>query len=239
MKRMVFLIICAVLVQAAQAEVTTRVCRADGMTPLELANPNIPHIYRPIMEGTHLTIIISSDTGEDWAGELALWDANQDYGMLYGRDYNEEHFNWEGSVLPAAGFDATVWEVPGDVEVNEVIYNSYGFQFSAVADDSEPGDWFIVDYNAISTGNCSVIFWDLNIDWDHPQYQLSFTQVKTRDFDDDGIVNFKDFVIFGSNWRRVDCQAPDNCSGTDLDGDGNIDVNDLKLFTNFWLEETR
>ena len=68
---------------------------------------------------------------------------------------------------------------------------------------------------------------------------MSFTHVRTRDFNDDGIVNFEDFAVLGSNWRRTDCTEPENCSGTDLDTDGDVDYIDLKSFADFWLETTR
>ncbi len=215
---------------AAHAEVFTRVCQADGNTPLELADPCIPFVYRPIMVGTHLTIIISSDTSDIWdGGELAIWDANQNYGVLSG-----------GSQLPAAGDMAIVWPVEELEEVNGQEHDASGFQFSGSGDDTAlVGDWFIVDYNAISVGTCSVIFYNWDVDFDNPLYQMSFTHVVTRDFNGDGIVDFEDFAVLGLNWRRANCSEPDNCSGTDLDADGYVGISDLIQFAEYWLEKTR
>ena len=52
--------------------VFTKVYLADGKTPLELADPNIPLLYRDVMAGTRLTIIVSSDSGGYWGGDLAI-----------------------------------------------------------------------------------------------------------------------------------------------------------------------
>ena len=71
MKRLISFIVLLVAAPAAHAEVFTRVCLADGNTPLELADPCIPFVYRPIMVGTRLTIII--DSNAEWllgGGEL-------------------------------------------------------------------------------------------------------------------------------------------------------------------------
>ncbi|MFA5251316.1 MAG: hypothetical protein WC454_01875 [Phycisphaerae bacterium] len=228
MKRLIFLILILVAAQAAHAEVSTRVCLADGNTPLELADPCIPFVYRPIMVGTHLTIIIDSDADGYWdGGELSIWDANQSYGVLSG-----------GSKFPAAGDMATIWPFSESEEVNGQWHEASGFRFMG-DDNASTGDWFIVDYNAIGLGTCSVVFYNWAVNWDYPLYEISFTHVRTRDFDDDGIVNFEDFAVLGSNWRRTDCIEPENCSGTDLDTDGDVDYIDLKSFADFWLETTR
>ena len=212
---------------AAYAEVSTKVCLTDGKTPLELTDPCIPLVYRPIMVGTHLTIIVSSDSSDIWSGgELTIWDANQNYGILSG-----------GLKLPAAGDMASV----DSVQQFEGVHDANGFVFLGGYDPSA-GDWFIVDYNAIGLGTCSVIFynWDnWDFDWDNPSYEMSFTHVRTRDFNDDGIVDFSDFAKLGWNWQRTDCGEPGNCSGTDLDTDGDVDYIDLALFADFWLETTR
>jgi hypothetical protein len=240
MKRLTFVIIFLVSAQGVHAEVSTRVCRADGTTPLELANPGIPHVYRQIMTGTHLTIITESNADGYWenGGELSIWDANQVRGELYGRDYSEETLDWAGSRFPAAGGTAAVWDFAEIEIVDEQEHDAKGFRLyndeNAIA-----GDWFILDYNAINIGTCSVIFYDRAIDAERPLYQIFFSQVRTSDFDDDGIVSFKDFALLGENWRRTDCQGSGNCSGTDLDVDGNIDFIDLKQFADFWLERTR
>lgn len=226
-KRSIFLIL-LFAAPSAKAEIFTRVCLADGNTPLELAEPYIPRVYRPIMVGTRLTVIINSDANGYWdGGELALWDANQNYGDLP-----------EGSLFPAAGERAIVYSFEETEIVDEQEHDAKGFRFSG-DDNAIAGDWFIIDYNAIEVGACSVIYYDFAMDWWHPQYELSFTHVVTRDFDDNGIVDFTDFAAFGSNWQRTDCLEPENCSGTDLDTDGVVEYTDLVLFADFWLETTR
>jgi hypothetical protein len=238
MKRLVLFILIMAIGSSAYATVSVTVYRADGLTLLPLADPCIPNVYRPIMVGTHLTIIVDSNADGYWDGELTIWDTNQDYGSLFGRGYSEETFDWAGSRFPAAGEMATVFELLGDEIVGEEIHSTKGFQFTAY-EDAIAGDWFILDYNATGIGSCPVVFFDRAKNPDYPVYQLSFTHVRTRDFDDDGIVNFNDFVLLGINWRRTDCQTQENCSGTDLDANGNVDFDDLKMFADFWLERTR
>jgi hypothetical protein len=231
MKKLIPFILMLAIIPALCAQVSTKVCLADGNTPLEPADPYIPFVYRPIMVGTRLTIIISSDIGEDyWGGGLYISDPYRDYGVLIGRDYNETTFDWEGSHLEAAGPGATVWDMPESLKS--------GFELATDAENITPGDWFIIDYNATNTGDCNVGFYDYAISGD-PIYNLSFIHVPSRDFNADGIVDFKDFAVLGLNWRRTDCSEPDNCSGTDLDADGYVDISDLKLFAEYWLETTR
>ena len=231
MKRLTFCIALLSVVSAVQAEIFTTVYMADGNTPLELVDP---YVYRPIMAGTHLIIIVSSDTNDYWFGTLTIWDANQNNGQLYARDYNDETSDWKGSRFPAAGDGAAVWDYAGNAEE----HNYIGFEL--VGGDPSlnaiPGNWFIIDYNAIASGNCTVKFYDGNLDVEYP---LFFTQVITRDLNNDGVVDFEDFTVLGQNWQRTDCLSPGYCSGSDLDEDGDVDLTDLKLFADFWLERTR
>jgi hypothetical protein len=228
MKRLISFIVLLIVAPAAHAKILTRVCLADGNTPLELADPCIPFVYRPIMVGTHLTIIVSSDTGGDyWGGGLYIEDPYMDYGTLFGRDYNVTTYDWMGSHLEAAGTGATVWYYSES-------YKS-GFELATDYENATAGDWFIIDYNATNVGDCNVSFYDYDVE--DPIY-LVFTHVPLPDFNDDGIVNFEDFAVLGSNWR-TDCSKPQNCSGTDLDADGYVGISDLKLFAEHWLEKTR
>jgi hypothetical protein len=225
-KRFISLIVLLIAAPAVHADIFTRVCLSDGNTPLALADPCIPFVYRPIMVGTHLTIIISSTTDGYWTGgELTLWDANQNYGYLSG-----------GSQFSAAGDMAIV----SPVQELEGAHDANGFVFWGGYNPSA-GDWFIVDYEAINPGNCSVNFYDYDVDPFNPLYEMSFTHVGKGDFNADGIINFEDFAIFGSNWRRNDCSQPDNCSGADLDADpdGHVNISDLMQFAEYWLEKTR
>ncbi len=209
------------------AQVSTRVCLADGSTLLELADPCIPFVYRPVMVGTHLTIIISSDSDGYWGGgETSIWDENRDYGILSGV-----------TQLPAAGEMAFFWHFEESEEVDGQFHDANGFRFSG-DEAAVAGDWFVIDYIATDVGFSSVVFYDWDVDFFNPLYQMSFTHVRTRDFNDDGIVNFADFAVLGSNWRRTDCVEPENCSGADLDADGFVDVTDLKLFAEYWLGKT-
>jgi len=231
MKKIMVFILFLGITSTAAGEVSTRVCLADGNTPFEPVDPNLPHIIYPdIMVRTKLTIIVDSNVAEYWSGNLDLADANMDYGVLSGRDYNDTTMDWEGSRFDAAGVEARVWdrEEPG----------IDGFSLYTGSTGIETGDWFIIDYNAIEVGDCNVGFYDHSIDFFNPIYWLDFSHVRTRDFNNDTIVNFLDFAVLASYWRATDCSDPNWCEGTDLDVDGDVDPNDLMLFVNYWLEKT-
>lgn len=50
------------------------------------------------------------------------------------------------------------------------------------------------------------------------------------------IVNFKHYAIFASWWLVNHCdEGNDWCGGADLVPNGIVDVNDLQMFTDYWL----
>lgn len=204
----------------AAGGVSTRVCRADGNTPLE---------YTDIMVGTRLTMIVSSNVAEYWWGGALLIEGEdmQNRGVLYGRGYDGE--NYAGSCLPDAGVNAAVWST---------VFPGHGFELYG-GEEPNAGDWFILDYNAIDIGDCNVAFYDWDISDTEPVDILPFHHVRTRDFDNNTRVDFADFAILALYWQETDCNDPNWCEGTDLDTDGNVDSNDLRLFSDYWLETTQ
>ena len=219
MKKVIPFVLFFSIASVAVGEVSTRVCLTDGNTPLE---------YQDIMVGTKLTMIVSSDVAEDWFNGGALVIEGEDMqnrGELHGRDC--EFGECPGSCLPDAGEWAAVWPtvVPG-----------HGFDLSG-GEEPNAGDWFILDYNAIDIGDCNVIFYDYDVS-EEPVDIIPFHHVRTRDFDNNTKVDLADFAVLALYWQVTDCNDPNWCEGTDLDTDGNVDVNDLMLFTNYWLEKT-
>jgi len=229
-KRLILLVLFLGMTSVAAGEVSVRVCLANGYTPLPLADPNIPHIYRDIMVGTKLTIIVDSNIAEYWyGGRLTIEDANMDYGLLSARDYNYDTNDWEGSRFPAAGTRARVYTYEQ--------MGVYGFQLLG-HNNAVAGDWFIIDYTATAVGTGKVGFYDHSVDWFNPIYYLEFPHVRTRDFNNDTKVDFSDFALFASYWLAPDCNDPNWCEGTDLNTDSNVDFHDFAMFADYWPETT-
>ncbi len=221
-------VIIIIVASAACGEVSTRVYLRDSNIPLKLADPCIPHIYQDIMVGTRLSIIVSSDTGGYWSGGLFLVDMNHNYGDLSCRDCNGIECGC--SLFPAAGEGAGVLSWENDY-LNGYIMNT--------TNDAIAGDWFIIDYLATNIGDCNVGVFDDNVSLELPVYEISFHQIRTRDFNGDGVVNFADLALFASYWQQTGCNGPGWCEGTDLDINGKVDANDLMLFCDYWLERTK
>jgi len=231
MRELVSLVVILSINTLTMGEVFPRVCLADGNTPLELADPCISFVYRDIMVGTKLTIIVDSNIAEPWSGSLVIADANIGYGVLSARGPQVDE-DWSKSHFPAAGNEAVVWWwVESGIEAFDLYTGSTGIQ---------AGDWFIIDYNAINIGTCDVGFYDHGGPggMDEPAYYLVFSHVPTRDFNIDTKVDFADFAVFASYWQRG-CSEPSWCEGTDLDTNGNVDFDDLMLFADYWLEKTQ
>jgi hypothetical protein len=229
MKKVMPLMLILATASVSAGGVSTQVCLSDGNTPLPLADPNIPFVFRDIMVGTKLSIIVSSDVNEYWSdgGSLAIEEAYLDYGILSARGPKVGE-DWSGSHLPAAGNEAlVVWWPPNEFDL-----------YTTVSSDIQAGDWFIIDYNAINIGTCNVGFYDYSISWDNPIYYLKFSHVRTRDFNKDTRVDLADFAILASYWQENGCGEPNWCEGTDLDTNGTVNTNDLMLFTEYWLEKT-
>jgi hypothetical protein len=229
MKILITVVLLLAFGSIAVGEVSTRVCLADANTPLELADPNVPFVYRDIMVGTKLTIIVDSNIAEFWTGGLYFGSTYRDYGVLSARDYNDITLDWEGSHFEAAGDKARVQAVHDIVNSGFDLY-SY--------DSAVTGDWFILDYNATNIGICKVDFYDYSLSWDYPVYSHVFSHVRTRDFNQDTKVDFTDFALLALYWLETGCSDPDWCAGTDLNTDGTVDRNDLTFFADFWLERT-
>jgi hypothetical protein len=233
MKKITILLLFLCMTSPAVGAVSTRVCLSDGNTPLELADPCIPFVYRDVMVGTKLTIIVWSDVNEPWGldgGRLAIEGQYLGYGILSARG-PKVGGDWTGSHLPAAGNEAVVyhWQESG-VDA-----------FDLYTDPTyvEAGNWFIIDYTATNIGDCNVGFYDYNITWEGPVHYLSFSHVRTRDFNNDTKVDFCDYAILASHWQATDCNEPCGwCQRADLDIDGNVDFDDLMLFSEYWLERT-
>ena len=229
MRKLIILLLVFGMAPVAIGEVSTRVCRADGNTPLEPNDPNFPFKYRDIMVGTWLTIIVDSNIAEYWSGDLTIEGEDMNYGVLSARDFNVTADDWEGSHFPAAGAGAQV-----------VTYEQTGlYGFSLYGHSSAvPGDWFIIDYNAIAVGDCDVGFYDHDVSWEEPIYYLEFSHVRTRDFNNDTKVDFADFALFALYWQETNCSGLNDCEGTDLNSNGSADIYDLALFVDYWLEKT-
>lgn len=232
MKTLTILALFLGMTSMAIGEVSTRVCLADGNTPLELADPNIPFVYRDIMVGTKLTIIVDSNIAEPWDGGLFITGTDRDYGVLSGRDYNDTTLDWKGSRFEAVGDEAHVYDWEDEMRSGFDLYALYAHR------SAEAGDWFIINYAATNVGICNVGFYDHSISWDFPVYYHVFSHVPTRDFNNDTNVDFADFAVLASHWQETGCSDPNWCEGVDLNADGNVDCNDLTLFVDYWLEST-
>jgi hypothetical protein len=231
MKKITILLLFLSMTLPILGAVSTRVYLADGNTPLEPIEVNLPIIkYPDIMVGTKLTVIVDSNVAEYWyGGVLSVEKADMaNRGLLYGRGY--DGFGYPGSCLPAAGDDAAVWDT--------YMYPGPGFELYG-GSDPNVGDWFIFDYNALDIGDCNVAFYDYDVSDTEPVYTLIFHHVCTRDFNNDTKVDFADFAVLASYWQATDCNDSGGwCEGTDLDIDGNVDLDDLMLFVDYWLERT-
>jgi hypothetical protein len=234
MRTLFVLTVVIILAPLAMARVWTSVYRCDEVTPLAFVAPidaNHPTVYRDIMVGTHLVIVVSSDTVEAWSGGLRMsWD-DANGATLSARGFDPESWNYEGSCLEAAGRDAIVFDFVDD--------NGCGFSYNNDPGTAIPGAWFAFDYHATQVGFVVIEVNDLDPNSGTPVGVLSFTHVPSRDFNGDYVVNFEDFALLAKTWRLPAAPDANNPEARfDLDGDSRVGIGDLALFAQYWLERT-
>jgi hypothetical protein len=212
----------------AAGSVYLRICEADGNTPFDS--------NMPVMVGTTLTIYVDSNSAvADWGGGLDLIKSNPDpdlqMGRLFGRGWHSEIPDYLDSHLAAAGEQAS--------DIDWENQDQQSFELSAAGPNKAAGTWFALDYYAMNIGDCIINL----MEYQGSQMTLvrseTIHNVATRDFNNDGLVDFVDFARLASYWMDSDCGALNDCGGTDLNPDGMIDFLDVAYFADFWLGRFR
>ncbi|MBN1764518.1 MAG: hypothetical protein JW860_04610 [Sedimentisphaerales bacterium] len=211
------LIMICCLITLASGEVMVSVFEPDGCTPFD---------GRDLMVGSTLTLIVSSNDNGYWNGGLFVAGIDRDLANVYARGWDPNTGDWAGSRFDAAGNEAIVWEY----------FDSWIWGIDMYTDENAQADnWFIVDYHAVGIGDPNVGFYDYNESWDEPRSCIYFHHSPSRDFNNNDLVNLEDFYIMTSFWLEQDCRENSACELVDLDLNGIIEMNDLFLFSEYWL----
>ena len=241
------------LVAYCTADVSTSVYFADGITPVPRRDPNIPDVYVDILVGTHLSIIVSSDDNTlPWNGRLTIKAADITKGQLWPCEFNELTYNEleSCSILPAAHSISIQGRPPrvslADSRTGDYFVGMYG------ADEPNTGEWFAVDYHAIGLGECRVVFTEFPsqsspvevpggiLPADRLVNISVFSHVQTRDFDENYVVDFRDFALMAQCLQNSEGNDPNDFAPEyDFDHNQSIDATDLAMFMGFWLGRTR
>lgn len=226
MKKIVIMLMVCYILPTVVAQPTLSIYESDGQTEFD---------GHDLMVGSKLKFIVSQDSTDYWAGGLFIANFNISLGALTATDYDPNipywqganYGDWQGAHYSNAGKYA---KVTGWKDSERRGFDLYGSDV-----DNSVGNWFVIDYEAIEEGEPNVWFCDYDVNWKSPVSFQTFTQVASRDFNDDDIVDISDFYTFKTFWLSDDCQDPNWCGNTDLDRDGEIDTADLALFADYWL----
>jgi hypothetical protein len=203
-----------------QAQILIQPCDPCGLTSMAVSQ---------VMTGKRCTLRIVSDSNDLWSGGLFLSGQDRELGILRGRNRDPNSRNWAGCSTEYAGPMAKVYAW-NDSAIS-------GFDFYTSEYDRREGTWFVVDYQALQRGDCTIRYYDHNYSWTQadPNFSILIENIPNVDFNADDVVDIKDFMILASHWLQEDCADPDWCQQTDVDRDSMVDVNDISLFATYWL----
>jgi len=249
------------LITYCSAEVWTTAYYADGITPVLLRDPNIPNIYVDVMVGTHLSMVVSSDANTiAWNGHLTIEAPDAGKGQLRPCGFDEFTYSYTEScsILPAAQSVSGMGRPPRIGFMDSPVGDH--FIYMQGAHEPNTGEWFAVDYHAFGLGECRVLFTEFpaivspvereNPTDIEPVFSLvnvsTFTHAQTRDFDDNAVVDFKDFASMAQHLQDSESSHPnmpidpnDFAAEYDFNHNKSIDVTDLSMFMDYWLRRTR
>jgi hypothetical protein len=202
-----------------QAQVFIQPCDPCDLTPLAV---------NQVMTGKQCALRIVSDANDLWSGGLFLSGSNRELGILQGRNRDPNSRDWKGCHLESAGSMAKVYAW-NDSEIS-------GFDFYTSEYEQREGTWFVIDYQALQAGHCTIGYYNHSCSWTQadPNVSIVIENIPNVDFYVDNRVDMKDFMVLASYWLQ-DCTAPDWCGQTDIDRNGIVDVNDITLFASYWL----
>lgn len=174
-------------------------------------------------EGEHFSV------GAMLESNLTLLVRTRDniYSFAPGQDVILEAFLWDGSLV---NYSET--EIRAIIEKPNETTETIAFRDDGTNGDSVAGDG-VFTYNYTDTAPNGMYYAEINAnsDWFIRQTQFIFSVDMLLDG-----VDFTDYAVFASYWVDHNCVEPDWCEGADLNKSGEVDIFDLKVFTENWLE---
>ena len=194
-----------------------------GETHTDIAFPNDCHWVSGDAANQWIVVDLAATYDLD---SMKIWNLNRDYGFT-GNGIENAIIRVSNTIPPGNPFDnagnwtsvatPTLNEAPSSPDYdtpNTVNLVSVSARYVAITGDSFVGS------NRIGLS------------------EVQFFEVAPLggDIDMDGFVNYKDFVQLGKNWLDSDCSDPIPCGRADIDGDNDMDIEDLSNLAGDWLQ---
>ena len=166
----------------------------------------------------------------DGTGNTINWDAasNIDVDPLFVREPNDGGDGW-GDDSGTSGVDEGANDDYGNLRLQSgslcIDAGDNGAVPGGVVSDLDGFDRFIDDICTVDTGNGTA-----------PIADMGAYEFLRSDIDSDGGVGFKDFCRLALYWQDIACGS---CGGGDLTCDGDVNADDLKEITGYWLAGAR
>jgi hypothetical protein len=140
--------------------------------------------------------------------------------------------------------------------VHPVMMTEWGFSMSmgeswllngTVTNYGQPLVDFMEQYGVGYTAWCASSTWGPPMFWDDWTLRCGDGEMgcfvkdelylsRNNDLPFESSMDFADFADFSSEWDRADCNYLNMfCGGADVDSDGQVNVADMKLWTDAWL----
>jgi peptidoglycan/xylan/chitin deacetylase (PgdA/CDA1 family) len=187
---------------------------------MEVSGVNVP------LEGEKYTIRVEADSN------LALFAFadKPDYGLNEHINISAQLVNDENSVTGALVM-ARVQRPDGSVDDNLILYDD------GTRGDEDPNDGFYANaYNETFLKGSYEITVSAIGELTGDQYERAYSVTVMVGSIIYGNVDFRAYAVFAEHWLAQNCIEPAWCDTADLDQSGEVDIFDLGIIAEYWLE---
>lgn len=117
-------------------------------------------------------------------------------------------------------------DLEGNIDKNPLFMDNYHINSISPCIDSGDNNFVSWYFDIDDENRISEEIVDIGAD----EFSSEGPSLCESDYNDDGIINFYDFALFGDSWLTEN-------AGISLDADVDVDIYDLKFFCECWLEE--
>jgi len=192
-----------------------------GEWVMEVSGVNVPP------EGEKYTIRVEADTNLI----LSAFTDKPEYGLTEQVNIKAQLAN-DGNSVTGALVMAKVQSPDGSID-NFTLYDD------GTHGDQEPNDGFYTNaYNNTSVRGSYEIALSAIGEITGEQYERASSLTAMVGSIIHGNIDFNAYAVFADHWMEQNCTEPDWCDTADIDQSGEVDIFDLGILAEYWLEDT-